>query len=372
LKMILSQQQAQQQTQKQLADLIKSLSAGNTSSTASSPSIDVYGLLMNEIEPYNYDAEGTSTFDDWFKRHGVTLNERGKTLTDEAKRNLIVNKLDKKAYDVFCKNILPKDFSTLTLNETIDTLKKLFGPRKSLCKRRFEFYQKTAPPLSSSAFPFRDLSNDVKQHYAEAEMKNIDEDTAQCIAFVSALSDASYTEIRLRLLNKMNDVNAKLKLDDISEECDNWARIRAENRSMDTLDIKAISYKKKTGQQPKYQQQQYQSRNQQQYQKQIPSQQDNSLHSSRNRSRHGSRFRRRSTTPSEQQPRRFARRVAFSDIEDARTYLKVDIDGFCTELQVDTGADITMISRQTWNSIGSPALEPTPLTIKTADGSPMT
>ncbi|CAD6198483.1 unnamed protein product [Caenorhabditis auriculariae] len=31
-----------------------------------------------------------------------------------------------------------------------------------------------------------------------------------------------------------------------------------------------------------------------------------------------------------------------------------------------------MISRQTWNIIGSPALEPTPLSLKTADGSPMT
>ncbi|CAD6197753.1 unnamed protein product [Caenorhabditis auriculariae] len=80
----------QQNFQKNMVDMIKTLTSSNVSSQASSPSIDVYGLLMNEIESFNYDADGTSTFDDWFKRHGVTINERGKSLTNDIKRNLII------------------------------------------------------------------------------------------------------------------------------------------------------------------------------------------------------------------------------------------------------------------------------------------
>ncbi|PIO60823.1 integrase core domain protein [Teladorsagia circumcincta] len=56
---------------------------------------------------------------------------------------------------------------------------------------------------------------------------------------------------------------------------------------------------------------------------------------------------------------------------DARTYMKVHINGQPVRLQLDTGADITMISRKTWNKIGSPALSPGITAVKTADGSPM-
>ncbi|CAD6198482.1 unnamed protein product [Caenorhabditis auriculariae] len=58
-------QKDQQNFQKNMVDMIRTLTSSNVSSQASSPSIDVYGLLMNEIESFNYDADGTSTFDDW-------------------------------------------------------------------------------------------------------------------------------------------------------------------------------------------------------------------------------------------------------------------------------------------------------------------
>ncbi|KAK6761331.1 hypothetical protein RB195_022407 [Necator americanus] len=56
---------------------------------------------------------------------------------------------------------------------------------------------------------------------------------------------------------------------------------------------------------------------------------------------------------------------------NARTYLDINIRGRSLRFQLDTGADITLVSRQTWKKLGSPPLEPCIMPVKTADGSPM-
>ncbi|KHJ77539.1 reverse transcriptase, partial [Oesophagostomum dentatum] len=57
--------------------------------------------------------------------------------------------------------------------------------------------------------------------------------------------------------------------------------------------------------------------------------------------------------------------------ENARTYLDVKIGGRSLHFLLDTGADITLISRRTWKRLGSPTLEPCAMPVKTVDGSPM-
>ncbi|KIH46293.1 hypothetical protein ANCDUO_23655 [Ancylostoma duodenale] len=57
--------------------------------------------------------------------------------------------------------------------------------------------------------------------------------------------------------------------------------------------------------------------------------------------------------------------------ENARTYLDVTIRGRSLRFQLDTGADITLISRRTWKKIGRPTLETCIMPVKTADGTPM-
>ena len=52
----------------------------------------------------------------------------------------------------------------------------------------------------------------------------------------------------------------------------------------------------------------------------------------------------------------------------ARTYLEVHINEHPTRLQLDTGAGITMISRKTWNNMGSLTQNSSAVLVKTADG----
>ncbi|KAK6761497.1 hypothetical protein RB195_022533 [Necator americanus] len=57
--------------------------------------------------------------------------------------------------------------------------------------------------------------------------------------------------------------------------------------------------------------------------------------------------------------------------ENAGTYLGVNIRGRSLRFQLDTGADITLVSCRTWKKLGSPPLEPCIMPVNTADGSPM-
>ncbi|VDO84060.1 unnamed protein product [Haemonchus placei] len=63
--------------------------------------------------------------------------------------------------------------------------------------------------------------------------------------------------------------------------------------------------------------------------------------------------------------------VAAFSAEHARTHINVDVRGHKLRFQLDTGADITLISRHTWRRLNLPPLEPYTTPVKTADGSSM-
>ena len=74
---------------------------------------------------------------------------------------------------------------------------------------------------------------------------------------------------------------------------------------------------------------------------------------------------------SHRRERNQCKKVVSFAAENARTYLDVKIGGRSLNFLLDTGADITLISRPTWKRLGSPTLEPCVMPVKTADGSPM-
>ena len=56
---------------------------------------------------------------------------------------------------------------------------------------------------------------------------------------------------------------------------------------------------------------------------------------------------------------------------DTQRYLEVNIKGHPDRLQLDTGADITLISRPTWMAIGQPHLNASVKTYRVANGQPL-
>ncbi|KIH68274.1 hypothetical protein ANCDUO_01394 [Ancylostoma duodenale] len=85
----------------------------------------------------------------------------------------------------------------------------------------------------------------------------------------------------------------------------------------------------------------------------------------------GQKMRQRPRRRSYHRKRSQCKNVVTFAAENARTYLDVTIRGRSLRFHLDTGADITLISRRTWKQLGCPTLETWLTPVKTADGTPM-
>ncbi|EYC10858.1 hypothetical protein Y032_0053g2332 [Ancylostoma ceylanicum] len=167
--------------------------------------------------------------------------------------------------------------------------------------------------------------------------------------------------MRLRLLNRINRSSEgdPPTVDDFTNDCVTFVTLRSDHCTMKTKEINAAHQKKTERKKKSYfaREQRHRSR-------------------SNVRHRHSSRRSQQSESPP-REPRRKphernhrCKKVAMS-VQDSRTYLEVHINGRRTRLQLDTGAEITMISKKTWNDIGRPPTEACFMPVKTADGSLM-
>ncbi|KAL6742097.1 hypothetical protein Aduo_015289 [Ancylostoma duodenale] len=300
-----------QQQNQRIADLVSMLSREKALSRAAdvtppAPRVDPYG--------------------DLYTRYGPVINGRGKALSDNRKRNLLVEKLDKATYKTYSEHILPLKPQEIDLAITIENLRKLFGPKRTLILRRYEFLQFKCPPLIGAYVPYR-----------------LDSDSLKCLAFLSGLTVPSHSETRLRLLNQLNrlkETDPALLLDDFINECE--TKPVKQDKKHPYSPNKGFRYRR----QPR----------------------DHSLHSPSRNERSASPAKKHGTKRPKRKHR--CRNIAAS-AHGARTYLKVLINGHPTRLQHDTDADITMISRRTWEDMNSPKLDRSTITIRTADGSAM-
>uniref|UniRef100_A0A183GN38 Protein-tyrosine sulfotransferase n=1 Tax=Heligmosomoides polygyrus TaxID=6339 RepID=A0A183GN38_HELPZ len=318
---------------------------------------DFYEHDYIDLLTFCYDYDDDTTFKDWLKRYGPVINDRGSSLPDERKRNLLLDKLDRHAYKTYSDYVLPQEPQHIDLAATVDKLTKLFGPKQTLTRRRFEFLQSTCEPLTTSHVPYRDFSNKIKKKFEDASMKDVDDDSLKCLVFLSGLTDPSHSDVRLRLLNRLNclkEDDASPSLADFANDCETFVALRSDNRTMESKGVNAAHYIKPSG-----------------------------MH--RRRPSRNVMFRHRSTT---RQPRQeptstsTTKRTRFSLMksrfrqrnircnnpssatQNARTYLKVEINGFSTRLQLDTGSDVTMISRRTWSEMGSPTISRAAVPVK--------
>ncbi|VDO86597.1 unnamed protein product [Heligmosomoides polygyrus] len=122
---------------------------------------------------------------------------------------------------------------------------ELFGPKQTLIRRRFEFLQSTCEPLTTSHVPYRDFSNKIKKKFEDASMKGVDDDSLKCLVFLSGLADPSHSDVRLRLLNRLNclkEDDASPSLDDFVNDCETFVALRSDNRTMESKEVNAAHY----------------------------------------------------------------------------------------------------------------------------------
>uniref|UniRef100_W6NFE6 Gag-pol polyprotein n=1 Tax=Haemonchus contortus TaxID=6289 RepID=W6NFE6_HAECO len=219
-----------------------------------------------------------------------------------------------------------------------------------MIRRRYKCLRITCPPLTQDNVPFRDYANTIKRMDEDAALKEMGYTSMKTLQFVAGLQDPSLREIRLRMLRRLDTQaeDAPLTIEDLVAECENITALKVDNANMEgSHDVHAV--------------------------------QKNNVKCFKCGGPHYKTFCPLLMKQSPKKPKRMQHRhkrnkcknVATFSTEHARTYISVDVRGHKLRFQLDTGADITLISRHTWKKLGFIALEPYATPVKTSDGSPM-
>ncbi|KAL3095050.1 hypothetical protein niasHT_023026 [Heterodera trifolii] len=162
----------------------------SNSSAALAASIDA------RLSTFVYDPGLGHTFDVWLKRYGQIIAQDGHALSDQSKVQLLIGKLGEAEYKRYIDSIAPKSQNDFNWDETTAKLKHLFGETRSLFLRRFDCFQIC-----------QDAHQDVQSLIAliNSSCENADlslsKEELKCMILITALRD-EFTDLRQKCLQR--------------------------------------------------------------------------------------------------------------------------------------------------------------------------
>ncbi|XP_053698900.1 uncharacterized protein K02A2.6-like [Sabethes cyaneus] len=342
----------------------------------------VLDSLASNITEFVYDLEQGCSFDTWFSRYADLFEKYAAKLDDSAKVRLLLRKLNPAAHDRYTSFILPKLSKDFDFAETIKKLKTIFGTPVSTFNRRYQCLQTTKDDHED----FISYSCKVNRSCVDFKLQELKEDQFKCLIFVCGLKSVKDADIRMRLLAKINETQ-DITLEKVVEECKNLINLK-----QDTVLIgnKSSSISPSTNAvriDPK-----------QKFKGRFTERQDNTpktpcwscggMHFSKecqfkehkcrdcgkmgHREGHCACF----TAKNRQKPAKFSNKmqqrssksVFVGSVKQGRRYTKVNINGIPINFQLDSGSDITIISRENWEKVGCPPTDPSDCIARTASG----
>ncbi|PIO55911.1 hypothetical protein TELCIR_22699 [Teladorsagia circumcincta] len=329
------------------------------------PQETTFDRVSRRIEKFSNDAEQDDCFNLWFKRHEDVFEVDCKGMDEAMKTRLLVTALDGTSHTRFVRYILPKEPRDLGWTDTLETLKTLFGTKKSLFRRRFECFR-------MSFSPNEDIDNFVnllKTRALEVNFKNIRQETLECLALVFAFQTPELADYRVRFLRKL-DEDEKTTVDDLVKEYYAWKSVKDDSRIVEAANSPEICTVRKRRKhrlppptKPRLPPSPCPICQQQHWKKDCP--QNRNPTSAAQETRTAPRRRTKQSSPRPWYQRAIGRSG------DVQKYLEVHINGRPNRLQLDTGADVTIISRPSWMQLGSPRLQKTSDVFKGANGLPL-
>lgn len=109
-----------------------------------------------------------------YAHYAPLMDDRVKVLSDNRERNHIVEKLEKGTCETYSEHVLRLKPHVIDLTTTTDNLKKLFGPKRVLICRRYEFQTVQMSATERLVRPYRKYGNMIKRKFENASMKDVD------------------------------------------------------------------------------------------------------------------------------------------------------------------------------------------------------
>ncbi|XP_055615045.1 uncharacterized protein K02A2.6-like [Toxorhynchites rutilus septentrionalis] len=342
--------------------------------------------LATNITEFVYDAEKGCSFDAWFSRYADLFEKDAAQLQDDAKVRLLLRKLSPTAHERYTSFILPKLSKEFTFDETIAKLKTIFGTPVSTFHRRYQCLQTTKDENDD----FISYSCKVNRACVDFKLQELKEEQFKCLIFVCGLKSSKDSDIRMRLLSKINETN-DITLEKVVEDCKSLINLKKDTVLIGGQTSTSTVAATKA----------YRSRSPNHRKKgnwgntkskgdapktpcwccggmHFSSQCSFKEHKCRDCGQTGHKegycgcFKQRSKFNKGKQqhkPRHSNKIVVVKDVKRSRRYVETNINGVPVNLQLDSGSDITIISKQNWIRVGAPQTSPPDCQVQTASGS---
>lgn len=231
VKALLEQMQAQQKQNHEDNQLLHQLmsqiiskestqSAPSTSSHKAAVKTDsgsefILEALASNITEFCYDIDVNLTFDTWYARYEDLFEIDAKNLDDAAKVRLLLRKMNTAVHNKYINYILPKHLRDFIFKETVEKLKQLFGSQISIFNMRFNCLQ----IKKDENMDFVSYTGFVNKQCENFKLNDLTLDQFKCLIFVMGLKSSEDFDVRTKLLTKLDSESNVITLDILSREC---------------------------------------------------------------------------------------------------------------------------------------------------------
>ncbi|XP_058975615.1 uncharacterized protein K02A2.6-like [Musca domestica] len=376
LQLLTEQQKAMsQQTQllKHMADLLQAQGAPNSPhspQTSNSSKAALMESLAQSMTAFVYEPESGLIFQAWYNRFVHVFEKEASSLEEHDKVALLWRKMSNQVHERFANYVLPAKPEDMTLKDTVEKLKKLFGKTETQVSQRYKCLQLA----KGDSEDFREYASRVNLQCELFKMKELKIDQFKCLIFVLGLKSEKDNDIRLRLLKVLDDENTTMNLDQLVDETQRILDLKSDNILIEhqskivcSLNKHAKDFKKhKTPNSPCW------YCGDLHYVKFCPFQKHKCTTCNQvghknnfcNIAKTGKNFKSSSENNQNEFKKYSNSRKSFKtkavfkthniNFRDLRKYTTVLINNNPVKLQIDTASDISIVSINTWKAIGKP------------------
>ncbi|XP_055714375.1 uncharacterized protein K02A2.6-like [Phlebotomus papatasi] len=339
--------------------------------------------LAKTCSDFSFDPENGITFEDWYRRHEDIIRIDGKSLSDDAKVRLLLRKLDAISFSRYSKYILPKSPRDNNFETTVKILKEIFVAPMSIFSKRWKCLQVDMNETED----FIDYMGRVNQLCEDFQFNTLTLDSFKALIFVLGLKNARFAEIRTRLLHKLDSKTEGVTLSYLLEEAKRLSNLKkdsalvgsSEGSNTPPASVKIVKKFTKPKFNNKKSSKTSTSHDPPKDTPRTPCWFCGNMHFSRDCTfkqhkckacgifghkdgycQSASRAKKKHVSRSN------VIRIVNCTTHETRRFIDVSINSQPVALQYDSASDLTIVSKQLWRQIGSPALLPSEIKVKDA------
>lgn len=316
-------------------------------------------------------------FEDWYSRYEDVFLKDADCLDDAGRARLLHRKLDDVAFSKFTNRILPKKPKDLSFSDTVKQLKDIFKSDESLFAKRIKCLRMEKSPLDD----LDTHSGKVNRMCEESAITSLTADVFKAIMFTVSLKDSKYSEVVTHLLNKMETVeDKKVTLDFMTSEAKRMINLKVDTQIVEspttgTVNVVHKGAKNKFSK-PKPKTENRSPRQSSDDKPSMPCWLCGNLHHSDSctykthkcktcdKTGHRDGYCKSAARVKKGSPA--VKGIQINHVMVNRKYVHVKLNNVDIELQLDSGSDVTIISKSNWIKIGSPNLAGIQAVIKDA------